>query len=71
MNNTTKREIEEQAIIAFSLASDNGYISLYSSASEIEDNAYEILELMPDYDVADLTDEEYDYAVDILLSQVA
>lgn len=71
MNKTTKREIEEQAIIAFSSASDNGYISSYSSASEIEDNAYEILEFMPDYDVADLTDEEYDYAVDILLSQVA
>lgn len=71
MNNTTKREIEEQAINAFSSASSNGYISVFSSQNEIEDNAYEILEFMPDYDVADLNDEEYDYAVEVLLSQVA
>lgn len=65
-----KREIEEQAIIAFGVACDNGYISTFSSVKDVEDNAYEILGWMPDYEVDELTEEDFDYAVEVLISQL-
>lgn len=65
-----KREIEEQAMMAFSSASDNDYISPYSSASEVKTYAYGILEFMPNLEVGKLTKEEFDYAVQILLYQL-
>lgn len=65
-----KREIEEQAILAFNAAVENDFISTHASVHEIEYNAYEILGFMPDFDIEDLSDEEYDYAVEILKAQL-
>lgn len=70
MDEIRKNEIEEQAIIAFGAAAANEYISSYVSPSEVKNNAYEILEFMPDEDVDLLTEEEFEYATEILLSQL-
>ena len=71
MTKLRKREVEEQAILTFKSAESNEYISRYSSRQEIKDNSYEILEFMPDMIVEELSDEEYDYAVQVLLSQLS
>ena len=71
MTKLRKRKVEEQAILAFKSAESNEYISRYSSRQEIKDNSYEILEFMPDMIVEELSDEEYDYAVQVLLSQLS
>mgnify|MGYP003315036121 CR=1 FL=1 len=65
-----KREIEEQAILAFGAAVNAGFITTHASVDEIEDNAYEILEFMPDYSPNDLIDKDFDYAVEILTAQL-
>ena len=40
MTKLRKREVEEQAILAFKSAESNEYISRYSSRQEIKDNSY-------------------------------
>lgn len=70
MKNATKKFIESQAISAFNTAATNGYVNSNSSKKEVEENAYEILEYMPDADVDELNDEAFDYAVSVLVEQL-
>ena len=66
-----KSDIEEQAVLAFISAVNNNYISIHSSEDEVRDNAYEILEFMPDFEVKDMSAKEFEYAVSILIAQLS
>lgn len=70
MTNNRKQEIENNAVAAFENAESNGFVSSGMSASALEDVAYEVLEMMPGINVANLTDDEYDYAVSTLKTQL-
>jgi len=70
MDEDRKIELKDEAVSAFETAENCNYVSRYSSASEVEENAFEILQWMPNLNPEDLSDEEFEYAVECLINEL-